>query len=113
MFSIVFMSFVCLFYLLFVSKLVSCSSLLHTIQMLFEMILLKFDAYQLVGAAAFLGPFCFSLFIFLVVFVCMSMFLSIINDNFRRARKTINDGNQEIYSFIFEKLLRWTGESRV
>jgi hypothetical protein len=41
-FSIVFMAFLVLFYLLFVSNILACSSLLHTVQMLFEMILLVF-----------------------------------------------------------------------
>jgi hypothetical protein len=109
MFSIIFMSFLCLFYLLFISKLSTCSSLLHTAQMLFEMTLLKFDSSQLTEAALFLGPFCFSLFIILVVFICMSMFLSIINDSFHLARQNTND-DQEIVSFMFKKFLRWTGK---
>ena len=109
MFSIVFVAFLCLFYLLFVSKISTCASLLHTAQMLFEMTLLKFDASELTGAASFLGPLCFSLFIFLVVFICLSMFISIINDSFRRARENMNNDNQEIFSFMLNKFQRWTG----
>jgi hypothetical protein len=45
--SFIFLSFLCLFYLLFISKLFSCSTLLRTTQMLFEMILFKFDSSQL------------------------------------------------------------------
>ena len=113
MFSIIFLSFLCLFYLLFISKLSSCSTLLHTAQMLVEMTLLKFDATDLTGAAAFLGPFCFSLFIFLVVFICLSMFLSIINDSFRRARNNITDNNQDIFSFMLNRFQRWIGKKNV
>ncbi|UJR21041.1 hypothetical protein I4U23_024141 [Adineta vaga] len=109
MFSIVFLSFVSLFYLLFISKLGSCSSLLTTSQMLFEMTLMKFDAHQLSGAAAFLGPFCFTLFIIFVVFICMSMFLSIINENFHRAKDNVNSNKQIIFSFMFKRFLHWTG----
>ena len=113
MFSIVFFAFLCLFYLLFNSHLWSCSSLLHTAQMLFEMSLMKFDAHQLIDAAAFLGPFSFTLFILLVVFVCMSMFLSIINEGFRQAREDLNRCNDEkIFSFMLDKFLRWTGNGR-
>jgi hypothetical protein len=61
MFSIVFISFLSLFYLLFVSSISSCSSLLGTAQILFEMTLMKFDASELSGAAAFFGPFFFSI----------------------------------------------------
>ncbi|CAF4098382.1 unnamed protein product [Adineta steineri] len=73
MFTIIFISDLSLFYLLFVSKLSSCSSLLTTAQMLFEMTLMKFDASEIMGADAFLGPFCFALFMFLVVFVCLKI----------------------------------------
>jgi len=87
MFSFVFVAFICLFYLLFVSKISSCSSLLKTSVMLFEMILLKFNTKELIETAPFLGPFCFSLFIIFAVFICMNLFLSIINDNYHRVRK--------------------------
>jgi hypothetical protein len=76
--------------------------------MLFEMTLLKFDSSQLTGAALFLGPFCFSLFIIFVVFICMSMFLSIIHDSFRLARRNGTD-DQELFSLMLKKFLRWTG----
>ncbi|CAF3807836.1 unnamed protein product [Rotaria sp. Silwood1] len=108
MFSIVFVSFLWLFYLSFVSSISSCSSVLGTAQMLFEMTLMKFDTGQLIEANAFLGPFFFFLFILLVVFVCLSMFLSIINDSFRRARENRCE-DEEILSFMVTKFLRWTG----
>ncbi|CAF1057584.1 unnamed protein product [Adineta steineri] len=108
MFAIVFMSFLSLFYLLFVSKLSSCSSLLATAQMLFEMTLMKFDASQIVGADAFLGPLCFTLFMLLVVFVCLSMFFSIIIDSFHHAKDNQKE-DQIMLSFMVKKFLRWTG----
>ncbi|CAF1320727.1 unnamed protein product [Adineta steineri] len=112
MFGIVFMAYLCLFYLLFVSKLSSCSSLLSTAQMLFEMTLMKFDASQIMRADAFLGPFCFTLFMFLVVFVCLSMFVSIISDSFRHAKDNQKD-DQTMLSFMLKKFLRWTGLKRL
>ncbi|CAF1181508.1 unnamed protein product [Adineta steineri] len=108
MFAIVFMAYLCLFYLLFVSKLSSCSSLLETAQMLFEMTLMKFDASQIMAADAFLGPFCFALFIFLVVFVCLSMFVSIISNGFRHAKDNQKE-DQIMLSFMLKKFLRWSG----
>jgi hypothetical protein len=111
MFSVVFLSFLCLFNLLFASKIWGCSSLLETAQMLFQMTLLTFDATEFIGAAAFLGPFCFSLFILLVVFICLSMFLSIIHNSFRRARDDMKiKKNEEIFSFILNRFQRWTGK---
>ncbi|CAF3958264.1 unnamed protein product, partial [Adineta steineri] len=108
MFAIVFISFLSLFYLLFVSKLSSCSSLLQTAQMLFEMTLMKFNASQISGADAFLGPFCFTLFMLLVVFVCLSMFLSIISNGFHHAKENQKE-DQIMLSFMLKKFLRWTG----
>lgn len=114
MFSIVFFSFLCLFYFLFQSNLWSYSSLLQTAETLFEMILMNFDAQQLTEAAAFLGPCCFALFIIIVVFVCLSMFLTIINESFCQARENVKeDSRRQIYSFLFDRFLRWTGKKKL
>ena len=111
MFGIMYSAFICLFYLLFQSRLYSCSTILQTAAMLFEMLLMNFDAHGLSGAAAFLGPFALALFIFLVVFICMSMFLSIIYESFRRAKESFESKeNDNIYAFMFERFLRWTGK---
>jgi len=109
MFLIIFFSFVCLFYLLFISKIASCSTLFNTIQMLIEMTLLKFNAKELIETSLFLGPFCFSLFIILICFICMNIFITIINDNFRLVRQKVKD-DPEIFSFMFKKFLHWTGK---
>ena len=109
MFSVVFLSFNFLFYLLFVSKLAACATFLETTQMLFEMTLMQFDGDALLDAAAFLAPFCFSLFVFVVVFTCMSMFLSIINQSFKRANKNAGDV-EHVYSFILNRFLQWAGK---
>ncbi|CAF1549867.1 unnamed protein product, partial [Adineta steineri] len=89
MFMIIFLAYIILFYLILNSKLYTCSNLLHTTQMLFEMTLMKFDVYQLLDADPILGPICFSLFIFTIVFVCMTMFITIISDNFRVVRNNL------------------------
>ncbi|CAF4062698.1 unnamed protein product, partial [Adineta steineri] len=107
MFSIVFMAFLSLFYLLFTSSIESCSSLLSTAQMLFEITLMSFDATDFTEADPFLGPFCFSIFIIIVVFICLSMFISILNDGFHHVEETpIED--QQILSYMLKKFLNWT-----
>ena len=110
MFSIVFFAFLCLFYFLFISQSASCSTLLATAQMLFEMSLLKFDASEFLNAAPVLGPLCFTFYIFLVVFICMSMFLSIISDNFRLVRDNTKKVKEHILVFMWDRILRRTGE---
>ena len=94
MFSIVFCAHLCLFYLLFSSKI----------------LLVKFDAYQLIAADAFWGPFTYALFIFFVVFICMSFFLAIIIGNFRRAKANqLKNNKEDMYAFIWRRFLRWIG----
>ena len=113
MFSVVFVAFLCLFYFLFNSRIQSCSSLLETTRMLFEISLMKFDAHGLIDADAFLGPLAFSLYILIVVFVCMSMFLSIINDSFRQARDDVHRRiDEQLFSLTIDKFLRWIGKTR-
>lgn len=77
--------------------------------MLFEITLMKFDASELIDAHAILGPLVFALFILIIVFICVSMFLSIINDSFRLAREGKVKENH-LLSFMLDKFLRWTGE---
>ncbi|CAF4171036.1 unnamed protein product [Rotaria sp. Silwood2] len=112
MFSIIFMAFVALFYLQFLSFIWECSSLLSTAQMLFEMLLLKFDTTEITQAAPFLGPIYFTLFILFVVFICINMFVSIINDNFRAVRDyvhTVDHDNEDVFINFFKILQRWCG----
>ncbi len=113
MFSSIFMAFLSLFYLLFISQIWSCSTLLYTAEMLFQMMSMKYPAIQFQQAAAFLGPFCFSLYIFVVVFICMSMFITIIRYNFRIVREKLNSNLNEDYEvliFMFRKFKCWIGK---
>ncbi len=71
--------------------------------------LFKFDSSQLTEASLVLGSVSFSLFIIFIDFICMSMFISIIIDSFRRARQNINDKNQQVFSFMLNKFQRWIG----
>ncbi|CAF1309622.1 unnamed protein product [Rotaria magnacalcarata] len=115
MVSIIYAAFLALFYLLFISKVEQCSSILQTTQMLFEMTLLKFDVHDLCEAASLLGPICFSLFIFIVVFICVSMFVTIIRESFafvRNEAKLKPNEDQRILSFMISKLKQWLGLSK-
>ncbi len=112
MFSIIFLSFLCLFYLLFISKLLTCSTLLETTEMLLQMATIRYDIHPLIDASSFLGPFSFALFIFSVVFICLRMFITIINDSFRFVRDHVKQNQNEdeqIFTFMFQKFQRWIG----
>lgn len=112
-FSIMLLAFMILFYLLFMSKIWACANLLHTAQMLFEMILMKFDSSELNSADAILGPLCFTAFIFFIVFIGITIFITIISDGFRKARlqlsQSIND-EQEMLLYIWYKFKIWIGK---
>jgi polycystin 1L2 len=113
MFSSIFIAFLTLFYLLFISQILSCSTVLKTAEMLFQMMSMKYPVNQLQEADAFLGPFCFTLYIFIVVFICMSMFITIIRDNFRIIRKNFNfnlNEDYEVLRFMFRKFKRCIGK---
>ena len=115
MFAVIFVAFLCLFYLLFISKISTCSTLFETSRMLFEMSLLKFDARELNDAASCLGPITFTLFILVVVFVCLSIYVSIINDIFRSSRASIDDDQhhrmaQQMFRLMSEKFLQRIGK---
>jgi polycystin 1L2 len=113
-FLIVFISFLCLFYLLFNAKVLSCSDVYHTIEMLFEMLLLRFNIQDLYQADRFLGPLAFSLFIYFLVFICCTMIISIIYNGFRHIRRqskliSNQDQNEDVVLFIFMKMKQALG----
>jgi polycystin 2 len=113
-FAVLFMGFLILFYLLFMSKIWTCANLLHTAQMLFEMILMKVDTRELISADALLGPVSFTLFIFFVVFVGMTMFISIINRGFRQARQTLahdRHPDYDMFAYVWHRFQLGTGSS--
>lgn len=116
MFVAIFVAFLRLFHLLFIAKISTWSTLFETNRMLFQMSLFKFDVYELSDAASFWGPITFTLFIFVVVFVCMSMFLSIINQSFHLTRILAEDDNHhqiasKIRLLMIENLFRWFSKS--
>jgi hypothetical protein len=108
--SIIFTSYFCLFHLLFASSILDCSSLTGTAQMILQMTVTRFNVNGLIKADAFLGPFCFFIFILLAVFICLNMFISIIICSFRRAREDKTEKGI-ILSFMFNHFLHWTGKN--
>ncbi|CAF0892174.1 unnamed protein product [Adineta steineri] len=114
MFSVIFIAFICLFYLLFVSSLSTCSTIMETAQMLFEILLMDFDGDAIVNASPFLGPFSFTLFILLGVFVCLSMLLTIINDSFKCVRNNMDENLSEDdpFAYMLHKFQNWIGFGR-
>ena len=111
-FLIIVFAFINLFYLLFSSKLWSCSSVMKTSEMVFEMILLKVNSVELLSMESVLGPVCVSMFVLFVVLVGMTMFISVIGRSFGMVRK--KDGlreneDREMLGYMVDRGLRWLG----
>ena len=107
LFLVMFTAFLVLFYLLFAPK-----SLLHTLQMLVKLILLKLDASTLASLDDTRGPFCLALFIFFVVFIGMAMFVSIISGSFRVAQTKARVNPKEdsdMFALLWSRFRGWTG----
>lgn len=62
----------------------------------------------------FFGPLFFFTFVMLMIFILMSMFLSIINAAFRKVRidNEMEENELEMVNFIMSRFLTWTGFSQ-
>lgn len=107
-FALLFLAFLFLFYLLFISETFATSSFFRTGQMLFEMLLLNFDGKTLFKTETFVASICLTFFIFFVVFFGLTIFISIMQKSFRHVRQTIcfeNDDDSEMFAFIWNQIL--------
>jgi predicted PurR-regulated permease PerM len=114
-FSIVFVAFISLFYLLFYSYIKQYSTWLDTSLTCFEMIALRFTTItDLKNINPLLAGLCLFLFIFLAVFLLSTMFISIIVDNFNiiRQEQLKCENEVELLQFTLEKMKQWLGKRR-
>lgn len=115
MFSIVFLAFISLFYLLFHSYLKQYSTWLETTLTCFEMISVHFTTVtDLKNIDPLLAGLCLFLFIFLGVFLLINMFISIIVDNFKiiREEQLKRENEVELLDFTMGKIKQWLGKRR-
>ena len=75
---------------------------------------MKFDASEICEGDTFLGRLCFTIFVFFVVFIGMTMFISIsiISDGFRSVREKnqmSTNENVEMFEFMWNIFLRQIG----
>ena len=111
-FSIIAFAYLSLFHLLFAAKLSSCSNLLNTSRLLVETMLMLASLRDFYEADPWMGPLALALFIFLVVFVCTGMLLTIIGDSFRIVRDQAKAANDEMLAFMMQKFRHWLRKSR-
>lgn len=74
----------------------------------------KFKFDEMIRNQRFFGPLFFFSFVMLMIFILMSMFLSIINAAFRKVRisNEMEENELEMVNFIMSRFLRWTGFSK-
>ena len=104
-FAIVFAAFAQFGFTIFGSTTKSYSDFVTAIESIFRFSLGQYDFQEFRDADRYLGPAYFVLFILFVFFGLMSMFVTIINEGYEKAKEEYTNGtpDQEIIHFIFDK----------
>ena len=113
MFFIVFLSFIILFYLLFTSRVWSCSTTANTAIMLCQILQRKLRPTDLRDADVFLGPYVVAVVLYCVVFIFYTMFLATICRAFRCVRQDsmqVPGDDQQLFSLVLLRMKQWIGE---
>ena len=113
MFFIVFFSFIILFYLLFTSRVWSCSTVVNTAIMLCQILQRKLRPTDLRDADVFLGPYAVAVVLYCVVFIFYTMFLATICRAFRCVRQDsmqVPGDDQQLFSLVLLRMKQWIGE---
>jgi len=108
--GIVLLAFGSAFNLAFGPDVFGFTSLGRTILTLFRAMLGDFNLDTLVASNYILGPFLFTLFIFLVFFVILSMFLSIVDESYDAVRTALEDEADKPPPPLEADMVRFRGE---
>jgi hypothetical protein len=100
MYILIYMAFVQLFHLYFQRKMVQFSSIMKSMTTCFEIALGKFQMKPLLDSDSFFGPIFYTLYNVLIVFILLTMFISIINDSFKSIRTRSKKNSYEIIDYI-------------
>ncbi|XP_074649181.1 polycystin-1-like [Tubulanus polymorphus] len=113
MFAIVFFAFVQLFYLLFSRQLSSYYSFVTSAETSIEIMLGKFNFNSMMKAEPVLAPLFFFFYVLTIMFIMISMFLTILNDTFTRVKNdlSLQANDHEMVAFMMTRLRMWTGLS--
>ncbi|XP_072168153.1 polycystin-2-like protein 1 [Diadema setosum] len=110
-FGIVFMAFSTMAFAMYNAYLVSFSSFGATIETLFSTLLGKFKFHEMLQASRYLGPVFFFCYVVVIMFICLNMFLSIINEAFTQVRleNARAENELEIVDFMMDRFKKWVG----
>ena len=87
-FAFILLGFVQLFYLNYEKNLLEFSSFIRSMTTCFDILLGKFRVHSLLEVDSFFGPIYYFIYNIFIVFVLLTMFISIINDSFKIIRET-------------------------
>ena len=107
-FALVFLAFAQLSYLLFSQHIEGYSNFIRTIESLFNLMLGKFDFYAIISANKTLGPMFFMSFVFVMVYILINMFISIIIESFASVQDMMRYQRNQ-YELIHFLKLRFKG----
>lgn len=110
-FFVVFFAYTQLFYMIYTTNLINFSSFLVSVETCMQMMLGRFDFYDMQMASPWLGPAFFFSYVVAVAFILINMFLTIINESFASVREDVSKqmNDHEMVDFIIRRLKLWTG----
>ncbi|GAA51570.1 polycystic kidney disease protein 1-like 2 [Clonorchis sinensis] len=113
-FTVIFMAFVLVFYLLYTDTLDGFRTFLSSVETSLQIILGKFDFTSMYERELILGPLMFAVFTLCIIFIVISMFLAILDESFHSVMQDIRlqSGDHEMTQFILSQLVIWTGLNR-
>ncbi|XP_063961569.1 polycystin family receptor for egg jelly-like [Lytechinus pictus] len=113
-FGIVFMAFSTMAFNMYSPYLLGFSTFGSTIVTLFSTMLGKFKFAEMVQTSRHLGPLFFFCYVIIIIFICLNMFLSIINEAFARVRQENSkmDNELEIVDFMMGRFKKFVGLTR-
>ena len=114
-FLVVFLAYTQFFYLIYTQNLINFSSFIVAAETCMQMMLGRFDFYEMQQASQWLGPIFFLTYVVAVAYILINMFLSIINESFASVRDdlTKQSNDYEMVDFIVRRLKTLTGVGKV
>ena len=110
-FWIVFLAFIQLFYLTYLSSALSFSSFVGSVETGVLMVMGQIDIFSMTMVLPVMSHVYVFLFVFTITFIVVNMFLSILNETFAdvRAGLTKMSNDYEILTFMLNRFKMWTG----
>lgn len=110
-FTIVFLAFIQLFYLVYHTNIYIFANFINSMEAGFLMMMGKFDIYSMMMMEPLITPVFFFLFVLTITFILVNMFVSILNESFSSVKHDITKqpNEYEIVDFMLGRFKQWTG----